>query len=358
MLGEQPLLVITCYDTYCPLHFKSHSADGFALGLYHPKMVKVFKDEDIPNEWSVWVAGGMQKQSRNPPKLQEIPGSHLVLNVPGPTLFAAKSGLWNGLVKTLGRPRAREICPETWPRNEFAPLKIYAKTAPNVPLILKFGHRQKNMQTLLTSDPKFDEIIDNTDAKVVQKIQMDAFLLPNGAHVAFRTYTLIRCLSSHQAEGILDFNSPAYLNKDNSTIVSSGYTPTDKFTSSSEFITKYLSKPAQESIRLSTSQALEAFLTSFGPHMCHFPSPSHEPKPSLDVVFELFGFDWLPIQKSADEVSVKLLETNRFPDLMLHTKDASEGKDVIKVCSYARRIGDRLLEKCPPADELRVTVDF
>ena len=116
----------------------------------------------------------------------------------------------------------------------------------------------------------------------------------------------------------------------------------------------YLTDSEQADLRVAMSNAVTGFLQSFGSSMCAFPTPSQVPR-SQDVVCELFGFDWLPIRPAPDKLGVKLLETNRFPDMLLHNpKDPLRDKDAIKVCTYLRRLGRKTLASCPTVNEITV----
>jgi len=341
------VVVRSCFDRLCNLHYGARSADGFVLRMYGAQLQMFSHRVPPPAVWHIWVAGGLQAANRLPPKLPTTRGAHLVMNVPGSNQFAA-----------LGRQRAAEICPETWTKADAADLLAYGRAHPDARFIFKFGHRQTGMQVHDATDPRLPSIVQSSVAKVIQRVQADALLLPNGGHVAFRTYTWFRCLPA-SVQARIDFNSPAYLNHDNVSLISSGYTPSKgNFTSTSAFMRRFLTPLEIELMRASMRDALTGFLHSFGASMCAFASSEHLPKPD-DVVCELYGFDWLPVRSTATgRVGVKLLETNRFPDMQLHSHDASDAKDVVKVCTFARVMGHKLLAQCPPADFLTLSWSF
>jgi hypothetical protein len=185
-------------------------------------------------------------------------------------------------------------------------------------------------------------------------MQPNAYLVDKQLHCAFRTYVHVRCGTLGQVSAAIDFNSPAYVNLDNTTVISSGYAASDGFATASTFLKRHLKSSQQAQVRAGVAMRVGLFLTAFGKPMCTFRAPEQQPR-MQDLVTEMFGFDWLPTIDAYGGMDVKLLETNRFPDMQLYTPDQKGAKDVVKICTLQRRLGKVALQACPAPDQQIVT---
>ena len=312
---------------------------AFNADDYHPlKMTPNFN-------WNVWLPCGTQAGDRMIPDVSNASTirSSIVLNIPGKTPSASKSGLWQGLVAALGEERASSIVPKSFmnPITNLEPLLEYAKANPDVNFIFKTGrHRQKGVK-LISAKEDIQSLVNTINPSIVQ-VSVET-LRKNGRRTAFRTYVWIRCTALRKAVALIDWISPGYVAATESDFVASGYTPNSRteHMNAWELIQQLL--PDEESrtqMILAIENNVSLFLEAFQSFMCDV-DPSASNIFQKTAIQEMFGFDWIPVlSKESNKPHALLLEANRFPDMSV-TSDLRNPKDWIKVCTVLRRLSQR-----------------
>lgn len=317
--------------------FHSSGASSYKFAF-----VKVFElneislhvvDED--HKFNVWYPCGTLKLGRTPPKIEFAIANSLVLNVPGNCPFAAKAGLWEGLVKKLGVELASKICPMTWthPQKKLDQVRDYAQAHPDAEFVFKSGHRQHGIQVFKANDANLWDWLTQNFPNVGQ-VAVTTPLKKENRRVAFRTYVWIQCHSSTVSSALVDWRSPAYVAASNEAFIASGYSSSTKIENTYDLLNELLTKDEFQKMKNVLLAKVSAFLYSFEQIFCDglVTSPSIETK-----VMELLAFDWVP-QRLSNLIDPILLETNRYPDIMLEDPETlTNAKDWLKICTVIRR---------------------
>jgi len=358
MQGHLPLngtMVVTCSSrAYRPGKGSAAmyvATQVFHLRYLHPSALQTVGEQQL---WNVWISCGTSLHDRSVPDIKSaVPFGAIALYIPGKTPFAAKAGLWQGLVDRFGAERAARIAPMTFirPIENLAMLEQYVADHPDVSFILKTGkHRQKGTHLLSPKSDRdsFFRTIMEINPAVVQVSVDTVRTKDRNQRTAFRTYVWVRCVEPGKAIASIEWKSPGYIALSEQDYVASGYTKGNvPKPNAIELLQMLFEGESLTQVIRAVEAKVSAFLHTFQGDMC---ISTVDPEVySRLLVMEMFGFDWIPVLRDGKPDAL-LLETNRFADMSLHDSSHPDDKDWLKLCTVMRRFAaesvDPRFQKC------------